>query len=121
MGFILLISLSLFGYSQYKLNQKDQVRRATYTVSSKSTLEGSQTFLRVLVFSNDKKDIENIFKILQKKEKKAGVDSLFVRFNVDNGGEIGKFIANGKIAWTATGKKQVKLEQDQPTIEYAQK
>lgn len=119
-GLILAISLVLVGFSQFKIHQKNQIQRATYTISSKSTLEESQTFLRVLIFSNEKKDIENIFKILQKKEKKEGVDSLFVRFNVDNGGEIGKFVANGKVAWSKKGEEQVNLKQNQVKIEYNQ-
>lgn len=117
-GLIFFVSLALFSFSQFKLSKQAAVQRETYTISSKSTLEGSQTFLRVLVFSKNKKDLETIFNTLEKKEKKKGVDSLFVRFNVDNGGEIGKFIANGKIAWTNEGEKQVGLKKDKVGFDY---
>ncbi|WP_317911951.1 hypothetical protein [Carnobacterium maltaromaticum] len=113
-GLIFFVSLALFSFSQFKLSKQAAVQRETYTISSKSTLEGSQTFLRVLVFSKNKKDLETIFNTLEKKD----VDSLFVRFNVDNGGEIGKFIANGKIAWTKEGEKQVGLKKDKVGFDY---
>lgn len=37
---------------------------------------------------------------------------------MDNGGEIGKFIANGKIAWTNEGEKQVGLKKDKVGFDY---
>ncbi|KRN54590.1 hypothetical protein [Carnobacterium divergens] len=117
-GLILLVSLFFVLFSQMKINQINQKQKAAYTIASKSTLDGSQTFLRVLVFSHNKKDIEQIFKKLQKSEKNERTDSLFVRFNVDNGGEIGEFIANAKIAWTLKGEEQVDLKKDQEKIEF---
>ncbi|MFS7155849.1 hypothetical protein AB6819_03475 [Carnobacterium maltaromaticum] len=69
-GLIFFVSLALFSFSQFKLSKQAAVQRETYTISSKSTLEGSQTFLRVLVFSKNKKDLEAIFNTLEKKRKK---------------------------------------------------